>query len=80
MTLFPGQDLFKHRRKVLVAARRDMEEYAVVENINRFEAVTKDQKLFHSFMKHCGFEIESSLLKYNNGEDCILWSHFPEKN
>lgn len=79
VTFFPGKDLFKYRRKVLVAVRRDMEEYAVVESINRFEAVTKNEPLFISFMEHCGFTVESPLRKYHNGEDCILWTHFPEK-
>jgi hypothetical protein len=80
VTLFPGKDLFEYRRKALVALRQDMEEYAVVENITRFEAKTRDLPLFRSFMKRFGFEIESPLKKYHNGEDCLLWAYFPEKN
>jgi len=78
VTLYPGPKVYERRRKVLVAIREDVEEYALVKRLFRIEANTKNERKYISFMKHCGFEVETPLKKFYNGEDYLSWVMFPK--
>ena len=78
VTLSPGPKIYEMRRKVLVAIREDVEEYALVKNLMRLEANTLNERKYISFMKRCGFEMETILKKFYNGEDRLSWVMFPK--
>lgn len=78
VTLYPGPKIYEMRRKVLVAIREDVEEYALVKNLIRIQANTLNERKYISFMKRCGFEMEAILKKFYNGEDRLSWVMFPK--
>lgn len=78
ITLYPTPRVFERKRKVYEAITEDVEEYLMVKNILRLQANTKNEPRYISFMKKCGFELETVLKKFYNGEDYLAWVMFPK--
>jgi len=76
VTLYPTPRIFERKRKVYEAITEDVEEYMIVKNIVRLQANTKNEPRFISFMEKCGFELETILKKFYNGEDYLSWVMF----
>lgn len=71
--LKPGAEIRTYKKLVMQSLINGLDDYQALTGTVRFQANTKDEPLYRSFMTRLGFVQETILEKYNDGIDYILW-------
>ena len=53
-----------------------MEDFFISESLNRMQANSPDESKFRRFMGHLGFRPETTMRKFNDSKDYVLWAYF----